>query len=153
MIVFDLRCGDGHVFEAWFRSSTDYGEQRDRALIACPICGGTEVDKAVMAPRVGAKGNQLPASPPAARHGSGAPGPTIPREVLAQIAAEQAKLLEKSQWVGGAFADTARAIHVGDEPERPIHGEATLSEAQALVGEGIGVAPLLVPVVPPEALH
>ncbi|MGL4313960.1 MAG: DUF1178 family protein [Sphingomonas sp.] len=151
MIVFDLRCGDGHVFEIWFRSSDDYADQRARGLIACPVCGGTEVDKAVMAPRVAAKGNRAPMASPKAAPSPDLPG--IPREVLAAVATMQAKLLEKSQWVGTAFADTARAIHLGEEPERPIHGQATLADARALAEEGVSVAPLLVPVVPPDALH
>ena len=32
MISFDLKCGHGHVFEVWFRSSADYegGRKPDR---------------------------------------------------------------------------------------------------------------------------
>ena len=52
MIVFDLKCGAGHVFEAWFASSDAFGEQRYRRLIACPVCGHSAVEKAVMAPNV-----------------------------------------------------------------------------------------------------
>ena len=58
MIVFDLKCGAGHVFEAWFGSSADYDSQRERGLIACPLCGDAQVGKAVMAPNVAAKGNR-----------------------------------------------------------------------------------------------
>ncbi|HVJ02972.1 MAG TPA: DUF1178 family protein, partial [Sphingomonas sp.] len=29
MIVFDLKCGAGHVFEAWFGSSAAYEAQRE----------------------------------------------------------------------------------------------------------------------------
>ncbi len=41
MIVFDLRCAEEHVFEAWFASSTAYDDQRARKLIACPVCADT----------------------------------------------------------------------------------------------------------------
>ena len=58
MIVFDLKCGGGHVFEAWFGSTADYESQRERSLIACPMCGDIAIDKAVMAPNVAAKGNR-----------------------------------------------------------------------------------------------
>ena len=59
MIIFDLKCApQGHVFEAWFGSTDDYEAQRARGLVSCPLCGSAEVDKAPMAPRVGAKGNQ-----------------------------------------------------------------------------------------------
>ncbi len=33
MIVFDLRCSGGHVFEAWFGSSAAYEEQRAAARV------------------------------------------------------------------------------------------------------------------------
>lgn len=146
MIVFDLRCGHGHVFEAWFRSSTDYEDQRGRTLVACPICADTRVDKAVMAPNVGAKGNR---AAPATR-----PIDVVPdkvKQAFATIAAMQAQMLETSEWVGTAFADRARAMHLGDVPTQQIHGQASLDEARALADEGVPVAPLLIPVVPPEA--
>jgi hypothetical protein len=41
-----------------------------------------------------------------------------------------------------SFAAEARAMHLGEAPERPIHGEARLDEARALVDEGVPVAPL-----------
>ncbi|PCD02683.1 hypothetical protein COC42_14955 [Sphingomonas spermidinifaciens] len=147
MIVFDLRCGHGHVFEAWFGSSAAYEEQRAGGLVECPMCGSAEIEKAVMAPNVGAKGNQRAAVP---AKGDEAPSPEAIKAALAAMAAAQAKALEKSQWVGTAFADQARAMHVGDAPEAPIHGQASLAEAKALAEEGVPIAPLLFPVVPPE---
>src|SRR6478609_1230752 len=65
MIVFDLACNSGHVFEAWFGSTDDYEDQRTRGLVSCPLCGAKQVAKAVMAPNVGPKGNQAPAVPAA----------------------------------------------------------------------------------------
>ncbi|WP_343518969.1 DUF1178 family protein [Sphingomonas sp.] len=143
MIVFDLRCGAGHVFEAWFGSSADYASQRERALVACPLCGDTAVDKAVMAPNVAAKGNRRADNAPAA-------GKPDPRQLMAAIAEAQAKMLQGSQWVGVAFADKARAMHLGEEAHAPIHGQASIDEARALIDEGVPVAPLPLPVVPPE---
>ncbi|WP_066717275.1 DUF1178 family protein [Sphingomonas pituitosa] len=143
MIVFDLKCSGDHVFEVWFKSSGAYEEQRAQGLIACPFCGDVAVTKAVMAPAVAAKGNQGVEKAP--------PGAEAFKAALAAMAQLQAKQLESSQWVGKAFAEKARAMHQGDVPEAPIHGQATLQEAKALVEEGVPVAPLLVPVVPPEA--
>lgn len=149
MIVFDLRCAADHVFEAWFGSSADYDAQRTRGLVACPICGATEVTKAVMAPRLGT-GAVEPAPP--------APAVAMPPEakmkaMLAALAGMQAKLLESSEWVGPRFADEARAIHVGEAPERQIHGQATPAEAAALVEEGVPLLPLPLPVTPPGKSH
>lgn len=156
MIVFDLKCGAGHVFEAWFGSSAAYEGQRDAGLVACPMCGSAEIAKAVMAPNVGAKGNQAPASAPApspAAQGQPALPPEILKAAMAALAGAQAKLLEGSQWVGTAFADKARAMHLGEAPAAPIHGQASRAEAEALIEEGVPVAPLPLPVVPPEACN
>lgn len=151
MIVFDLRCADGHVFEAWFGSSAAYEGQRAGGLLACPICGGSDVEKAVMAPNVAAKGNRrtdVAASSP--RPDSPEPTPDMVKAVLAKIAEAQATSLEKSEWVGRNFATRARAMHDGDEASALIHGQATPDEARELIEDGVAVVPLLVPFVPPE---
>lgn len=154
MIVFDLGCDHGHVFEAWFGSTEDYEQQRQRGMISCPICNSPEVDKAVMAPRVGRKSNQLAsggsASVPMARANAG-PNPQQIKAMLEALVQAQSRALQGSQWVGSGFADEARAIHLGEADERPIHGSTTLDEAQSLIEEGIPVMPLPFPVVPPEA--
>lgn len=166
MIVFDLRCGNFHVFEAWFGSSAGFEDQRARGLVSCPICGVRDVIKAVMAPNVGAKGNSkavvarapevVPPAPPRAPALSGvkpAITPEVMKAALLSLVEAQAKALETSQWVGRAFADRARAMHAGEEEVVPIHGQSSRAEAEALIDEGVPIAPLLVPVVPPEALN
>ncbi len=140
MIVFDLRCSGGHVFEAWFASSTAYAEQRDKALVECPLCGDRTVEKAVMAPQIAAKGNSKP----------DLPSPQTMKAALEHLAQAQARMLEKSTWVGTAFAEKARAMHDGEAPVMPIHGQASPAEAKALIEEGVPVAPLPLPVVPPK---
>ena len=133
MIVFDLRCEDsGDVFEAWFQSSADYGLQLERGLVRCPSCQSTNVAKAPMAPRVPAKSADSP---------------------LTRLAAAQAKALENSEWVGDRFAHEARSIHLGETKARPVHGNATAAEAKSLIDEGVPVAPLPLPVVPPNQVN
>ncbi|KTT71402.1 DUF1178 family protein [Sphingomonas endophytica] len=141
MIVFDLRCAtDGHVFEAWFASSAAFDDQRERQLLACPMCGGAAVEKAVMAPNVSPKANRAPA-------------PDRARALLAELARAQAEALAGSRWVGGDFASEARAMHVGDKPDVAIHGQASLAEAKQLLEEGVPIAPLPLPVVPPAKVN
>jgi hypothetical protein len=150
VIVFDLKCGpQGHVFEAWFSSSGAFEEQRGRGLLACPLCGSAEVAKAPMAPAVPAKANarSAPPSPTCPAHFSGAPAEV--KALLAAAAAVQKQLLAGSESVGDRFADEARAIHLGEADSRAIHGRASRAEAEALVEEGIPVAPLPFPVVEP----
>lgn len=142
MIVYDLRCTTGHVFEAWFGSSRDYEDQRARGLLECPLCGDREIGKAVMAPNVPAKGNtKIEARPP---------DPATVKAALAALAAAQRKALDGSTWVGTGFATKARAMHDGEIDHAPIHGQASAAEARDLIEEGIPVAPLLFPVEPPE---
>lgn len=141
MIVFDLRCGNGHVFEAWFGSSATYEEQAAAGQVRCPLCDSAQVGKAVMAPNIASKG------------GAAAPTGHQVKAMLAKLAAAQAQALEGSEWVGRSFASRARAMHEGSEPEATIHGQATLAEAKALAEDGVPVAPLPLPVTPPESLN
>ena len=139
MIVFDLKCGTGHVFEAWFGSSADYDDQRTRGLVNCPLCGDGAVEKAVMAPNIAAKGSA-----------GNAPTPAAIKAAMQAMAGAQAKALERSTWVGRDFANQARAMHVGDLDHATIHGQATRAEAKALADDGVPITPLPLPVVPPE---
>lgn len=135
MIVFDLQCRDsGDIFEAWFRCGADYDEQSSRGLVECPACGSTRISKAPMAPRVPAKSRDMAAP-------------------LAQLAAIQAAVLKDSEWVGDRFAEEARAMHLGETDARPVHGSATAAEAKSLIDEGVPVAPLPLPVVPPAQVN
>ena len=117
VIVFDLRCRQAHVFEAWFGSSAAFEDQRAGGLLVCPVCGDAEIEKAAMAPNVGAKGNSR-AVTLAKPVRDAPPSPEALKAALQTLARAQAQVLEKSQWVGRAFADTARAMHEGERPRR-----------------------------------
>lgn len=153
MIVFDLICRpEGHVFEAWFGSSEDYDRQRERGLVQCPLCGAPDIEKAVMAPRVGAKSNQrLPGARATSEMVSSDPGGV--KRMLAAMAAAQSEVLARSEYVGDRFADEARAIHVGEADHRAIHGRATPEQSESLIEEGIAVAPLPFPVIEPGEMN
>lgn len=158
MIVFDLICEHGHRFEGWFGSSQDYEGQLERGLLVCPECGTHAVTKAPMAPAVPAKSNaqreKVPSTPstaeaPVANH-------EMPAEVakaMEKLAKAQAKALEKSTYVGSDFVSQSREMHYGERDEAPIHGQASLKEAKALVDEGVPVAPLPFPIAPPDKLN
>ncbi|KPF77816.1 hypothetical protein IP88_05425 [alpha proteobacterium AAP81b] len=132
MIVFDLKCGSGHVFEAWFGSSADYESQQARGLVACPLCDSAEVTKAAMAPAVPAKSN---------RGGGAVPMAAGNDDGMARLLAMQREMEANSDYVGRRFAAEARAIHDNGET-RAVHGEATLAEARALVEDGVPLLPL-----------
>ena len=133
MIVFDLHCLDGgETFEAWFRSNADYDSQRDAGLVQCPFCQSQNVAKAPMAPSLPRKSAET---------------------VLAKVAALQAEMLKDSRWVGDEFPDTARAMHSGEIEPAQVHGNATLAQAKSLADDGVPVAPLPLPVIPPTQVN
>ncbi len=124
MIHYDLRCRNDHVFEAWFRGSSDFDAQAARGLVACPTCQSTEVERAPMAPSVAKKGNTLP---------------DIASEVAMKQALRKLKRMVETNCenVGDRFAEEARKIHYGETAARGIYGGTTREEAEALVDEGI----------------
>jgi hypothetical protein len=138
MILYELNCSHDHSFSAWFNSSAAFDEQRDRQLVACPICEDTCVAKAPMAPRIG-KVQAADASTPApalplatATHASGE---------ISRMIGEFCRAIETNcDYVGGSFAEEARKIHYGEADPRGIYGEASNSEAADLKEEGIEIA-------------
>lgn len=149
MIVFDLKCETGgHVFEAWFGSTGDFEHQRERGLVQCPLCGDADVAKAVMAPRIGAKGNQITVREETSPVTSDIESA---KRMMAEMAVAQRQLLTRSEHVGTRFADEARAIHLGEARARSIHGKATRAQTKSLLEDGIAVAPLPFPVIEPGA--
>jgi hypothetical protein len=150
MIVFDLRCSPGgHVFEAWFGSTGDYEDQQERGFVSCPICGSASIGKAVMAPRVSAKGNREVQQTGPSSGDMMLAEPDAAKQMLAAMAALQRRMLDQSTYVGERFSDEARAMHLGETSKRSIHGKATAREAESLAEEGIAVMPLPFPVTEP----
>jgi len=147
MIVFDLRCREGHRFEGWFGSAEDYEAQRARGLLACPNCGTDGVERL----------------PSAARLNLGAAAPAVESENETQpalrdpLAAAQIlysrfldEILTRSEDVGRDFPNEARRIHRGESAARPIRGQASREEHDALLEEGIPV--VRIPMPPKERM-
>lgn len=150
MKVFDLHCPLGHVFEGWFASEEDFRSQLDRGLVECPMCGSKELRKGLSAPRL-----NLGAQPAAA-----APAPVPDEADRRKLHALQAAWLEvsrkiaaKTEDVGERFAEEALRMHKGEEPERPIRGQATPQQAMELLEEGVPVMPLTLPKSSKETLQ
>jgi hypothetical protein len=128
MIRYALRCDRDHGFDSWFGSAEAYDRLRAAGHVACPDCGSTVVDKALMAPSVAPARDKALAAP------------RDPRE--AALAELRRQVEENSEYVGLEFATEARRIHEGEAPERSIYGEARLDEARRLIEDGVPVAPL-----------
>ncbi len=75
------------------------------------------------------------------------------RKALVGLAKAQAKALKNSDWVGDKFAEKSRAMYYGEEQSASIHGRTSPEEVRSLHEDGIGVMPLIIPVVPPDELN
>jgi hypothetical protein len=136
MIKYALACAGGHAFESWFPDSAAYDKQRKRGFVACPECGSTRVDKAIMAPAV--VGGER-ASPEESPRLVADDRRRQKREFFLRMRRE---IEANTDDVGARFPQVARAIHLGEEPERAIRGRASLAEAKSLLEDGVSVLPL-----------
>jgi len=144
MIHYDVQCAKGHAFDGWFRDSAAFDAQASRRLIECPVCGDTEVRRALMAPAV-AKPRALPAPRPEAENRQpenpvAVAGEKLPDHIRAMLQRLRAEVEKNCDYVGAEFADEARKIHRGETEARGIYGETTPDEAESLAEEGIEVS-------------
>jgi hypothetical protein len=134
MILFTLRCAQDHEFEGWFRDGAGFEAQQGAGEIACPHCGDTSIEKAVMAPRLGRSRETAP--PPAAL--------ARMRQALVEM---RRKIETHCDYVGQRFAEEARRIHYGETDPHGIYGEASDAESRELNDEGISFGQI--PWIPP----
>lgn len=160
MIRYALACRQGHAFESWFQHSDAFDKQAKRGLIACPTCGSTDVEKALMAPRLsqsvtGSKRHAASDAEESAQE-TPVPGAKAPvaimspqeRELRRKLKELRDQLTKAAEHVGPRFPEEARKIHYGETEHRSIYGEASADEARELIEEGIEFHPL--PVLPDE---
>lgn len=152
MIVFTLKCREGHEFETWFRDGATYERQARRGLVTCPDCGSTEVEKAPMAPRLGRSSKSEPVpeprreTPAEAATETGVPPaavpdrPPTPAEFRRALQVLRRHVEANCENVGKRFAEEARRIHKGEAKARGIYGDATPAEAKKLAEDGIEIA-------------
>jgi hypothetical protein len=149
MIKYSLTCEKEHAFESWFPDSAAFDRLAKRGLVACPECNSSRISKALMAPAVvGAK--KIEKAPAVAEPASANVALIDDKhQRLREMAkALREEIMSKTDDVGSRFPEEARAIHVGDAPQRSIRGQATAEEAKALIEEGVGVLPI--PFIPEE---
>lgn len=141
MIVFDLGCANNHRFEGWFDSNEDYERQVGSKLVACPLCGDSNVGRLPHASHIRGTLKERPPRADAA--------PTSEQQYANTGGDLLAKVIEhvinNTEDVGPAFPEEARKIHYREAPERRIRGTASRDEVAALREEGIEVVALAVP--------
>ena len=158
MIRYALVCDRGHEFESWFQDFAAYEEQAKRALVNCPQCGSTKVEKAIMAPRLSAtaRKQRAPVEAPAPATDVAAPVPAAPvamispqeQEFRSKLKELHDHLTKNADNVGAKFPEEARKMHYGETEHRSIYGVASPEEAKELSEEGVEFHPL--PVLPDE---
>jgi hypothetical protein len=164
MIRYSLQCERGHAFESWFQDSASYDRQAKRGLVSCPACNSTKVEKSIMAPQIPRKGRTteqriVEETSAKARSRRKSTDTSVPAPASTAVPAEpmlmsqQSELLGKlrelrdhikanADDVGQQFPEEARKMHYGEIEHRPIYGEASPTEAKALIEEGVDVIPL-----------
>ena len=155
MILYRLRCSQGHEFDSWFKDSKTYERQEKKSLVGCAVCGDAKVTRALMAPRLGTKGNKkstvvmpVETPPPEIQQ---APPPEVqqahqqmaaiarqmPKELREALVKVRTEIEKNCEHVGDNFAEEARKIHYGESDKRGIYGETSDKEAEELTEEGI----------------
>ncbi|GAB4087471.1 DUF1178 family protein [Hydrogenophaga soli] len=148
MKVFNLCCGQQHLFEGWFASEDDFQSQLARGLLSCPMCADIHIQKRPSAPRLNLKGGT---------EGGGDDSPPVEPISMEQQQAALMRALRtvvaQTEDVGDLFADQARAMHQGELTPKAIRGHTTVDQARELLDEGVPILPL--PLLPgvKEPLH
>ncbi len=126
MIIYDLRCRDGHKFEGWFKDRGAFEEQNAQQLIACPVCGNTETALIPSSVAILGRDNRSIAVKTTTE--------TSPQKILREFHEYIHKNFEN---VGDKFAEVALRIHHGEEDGRNIRGTTTGGEEETLREEGV----------------
>ncbi|WP_035237881.1 DUF1178 family protein [Desulfobacter vibrioformis] len=137
MIVFDLECINGHVFEGWFDDRDDLDRQQAQGLLQCPVC-----DSFSVSPKLSAVAIRRSASPAPA--GSGQEMASQAQlDAMAEFAEKVIQYVENNyENVGTSFAKQALEMHYGVKDFKQIRGTTTREEEKTLEKEGVPVMKL-----------
>lgn len=164
MIRYRLLCDEGHDFDAWFRNSDDFEQQKTHMLISCPLCSSTAIDRGLMAPAIAKakyhEEEKVATSTDISTNAQASPKnkedanipaalPNLQMEHIISLMRDFKKtVIENAVDVGEKFAEEARKIHYGDTDPYGIYGKATTQEVMELAEDGIDILPL--PILPEE---
>ena len=146
MIHYQLRCEQQHAFDGWYKDSAAFDKLAKAGLVECPVCGSSQVGRALMAPAI-TRGSPEPEPAPRPEAAASEDAPRVaagpmPAQVLALLQRMRAEVEKSCDYVGADFAEEARRMSRGEADVRGIYGEASDSEAEALRDEGIDIARL-----------
>lgn len=128
MIIYDLACENGHVFESWFERADGYEAQLAGGMLSCPQCDSRVLRKIPSGAKFIKRTGDSPRPAPASSAQAG--------KALMNYVRRHARD------VGEAFPETVRRIHYGESDAESVYGKATPQEVMELHEEGIDVLPL-----------
>ena len=126
MIIYDVKCENGHKFEGWFKDRQAFLSQNAQQLICCPVCNSSQVEIAPSSITIMGKDSKMSAK-------------QEDREITPVQALQMLHQYIENNFedVGNKFAEVAVKIHEGDEEKRNIRGTTTPQEETSLKEEGI----------------
>ena len=138
MIVFDLECSEGHVFEGWFDDTSAFEDQNRKDMISCPYCSNIDIRR-VLSPVAMKRSSKQEVL----KEGIPIDYKRLAKEVMGYINDEFEDL-------GTGFTKEALKIHYGVTEKRNIKGSATREEEKILEEEGVQFFKIPVPKIDDE---
>ncbi len=126
VIIYDLKCENGHKFEGWFNDQEAWISQNSQKIVSCPVCNSSNVE--IFPSSITIMGKDLRATS------------KLQEKELSPAKALQMfhQYIDKNfEDVGNKFAEVALKIHYGEEEKRNIKGTTTPQEENDLKKEGI----------------
>jgi len=136
VIIYDVKCENGHKFEGWFKDRQAWIEQNAQRLICCPVCNSSNLEIAPSSISIMGKDSTMVDKN---------------NEKNISLSPDQAlqwlnKFIENNfEDVGNKFAEVALKIHYGDEEKRNIKGTTTPQEETTLKEEGVSFIKIPLP--------
>ncbi|MDR1396754.1 MAG: DUF1178 family protein [Desulfarculales bacterium] len=140
MLIFELKCQSGHIFEGWYNNLEDLEQQLADQLVDCPICGHKKVYRMMSSFAIG--GKKSPVSNPEDE---------TRRSTQALKQAMHRFLAENFEDVGSDFFKEALKMHYGSLPLRNIRGISSPQEEEVLRDEGVNFFKLDARIAPPDS--
>jgi hypothetical protein len=139
VLIFELKCQAGHIFEGWYNNLEDLEQQLAGQLVECPVCGHKKVHRLMSSFTIGGR-KSLPMTPEYEMQQS--------TQVIKQ--AIHRFLIENFEDVGSDFFKEALKMHYGSLPLRNIRGISSPQEEEVLREEGISFFKLDNGIVPSD---
>ncbi|MDX1775794.1 MAG: DUF1178 family protein [Desulfobulbales bacterium] len=140
MIIYDLACICGAIFEGWFQDRNDFEKQLHASYIVCPHCHSREIRKILSPTRYQSSSRAGDTSAEGEAKVS-----VSPADAERALKTLQKFVEENFEDVGTELAREALKIHYRVSEPRNIRGVATESEEKKLLQEGINLLKIHIP--------